>query len=307
MKPPGDAELRAAAARLAPHVRRTPVLRTRLAGRPVVLKLEYLQLGGSFKIRGALNRMLDAGAHSVVTASGGNHGIGVALAAAQLGAQATVFIPERAPVATERRIEALGARCRRHGDAWDDAWAAAEAYSHEHGGLLIHPFEDVAVIAGQATVGIELFADAPEVDGVLVAIGGGGLAAGVALAAGGRAVVGVEPSGARSMQVSIEAGGVRALTEVKTIAGTLAPRSVGPLTHAICAASLAEIVVIEDDEMRAAMRLLWDELRIVVEPAGAATLAALVSGRMRTSLERPALVVCGANPEDAEARRLFGE
>ncbi len=302
---PSLAELGAAQARLAPHVRRTPILRARLGGIPIVFKLEQLQLGGSFKIRGALNRMLDARATHVVTASGGNHGIGVALAAAQLGVAATVFVPESAPLATARRIERSGARCLRHGLAWDDAWAAAEAHVAAHGGLLVHPFEDPAVIAGQATVGLELFEDAPEVDGVVVAIGGGGLAAGVALAAGDRAVVGVEPSGARSMQVSIEAGRVRALDKVSTIAGTLAPRSVGPLTHAICADRLREIVIIEDEEMRAAMRRLWDELRIVVEPAGAATLAALLSGRMRTVLARPALIVCGANPEDAEARRLF--
>jgi len=231
------------------------------------------------------------------------------LAASILGHAATVFIPERAPGATARRIEDAGARCLRHGTVWDEAWSAAEAHAREHGALAVHPFEDPTVIAGQASVGLELLADAPAIDGVLVAIGGGGLAAGVALAVAlrrpGLPIVGVEPTGAPTMYTSLAAGRVVALDRVDTIAGTLAPRRVGPLTHAICAAHLREVVLVSDEELRSAMKLLWDELRVLVEPAGAAAIAALRGGRMRTKLAHPAVIVCGANPEDAEVRRLF--
>ncbi len=310
---PSAADIEAAATRLTGYVRRTPVIEIDLDGVRVVLKLEYLQHGGSFKVRGALNRMLLASpaalSAGVVTASGGNHGIAVALAAKHVGHAATVYIPERAPVASERRIEAAGARCIRHGLAWDDAWDAALAHAAEHGGLAVHPFEDDAVIAGQATVGVELLDEAPHVDGIVVAIGGGGLIAGVALAAHhvrpGMAIVGVEPTGAASMHESLRAGAVQTLAEVTTIAGTLAPRRVGPTTYTVCAAHVREVVLISDDEMRAGMRWLWDELRVLVEPAGAAALMALRSGRMATKLERPAIIVCGANPDNAEAQRIF--
>ena len=314
MKPPSISDIRAAAERIAPLVRRTPTLSAELGGVRVVCKLEQLQQGGSFKIRGALNKLLGASPHAlargVVTASGGNHGIGVALAAQRLAAPATIYVPERAPAATARRIEQLGARCLRHGLAWDDAWAAALAHAEREGALAVHPFEDADVIAGQGTVGLELIADAPDVDAVFIAIGGGGLAAGAAIALHairpGLAVIGVEPTGAASMQASLRAPGVVALERVDTIAGTLAPRSVGPLTRAICAEHLRELVLVSDEEMRAAMRLLWDELRVLVEPAGAAALAALLSKRSAWQAERPAVIVCGANPEDAEARRVFG-
>jgi threonine dehydratase len=310
---PTVADVRVAAARLAPLVRRTPTITVELSGTRVVCKLEHLQHGGSFKIRGALNRMLRvpraALSAGVVTASGGNHGIGVALAAARLGAPATIFMPARAPAATERRIAALGARCLRRGGVWDEAWAEAEAHAAAAGLLAVHPFEDADVIAGQGTVGVELGEDASAADAVYVAIGGGGLAAGVAIALHaarpGLPIIGVEPIGAPSMHRSLAANQVVALDRVDTIAGTLAPRAVGALTRALCAEHLREIVLVSDEEMRAAMRWLWDELRVLVEPAGAAAIAALCSGRAATRSERPAVIVCGANPEDAEARRLF--
>jgi threonine dehydratase len=315
MRVPSVAELHDARERLAPLVRRTPTVHVELRGIRVACKLEQLQHGGSFKIRGALNRMLMAEraalARGAITASGGNHGIGVALAARRLDAPATIYMPERAPAATARRIEALGARCLRHGAVWDDAWAAAEAHATREGALAVHPFEDADVIAGQATVGLELASDAPELDAVFVAIGGGGLAAGVSLALAAShpsaAIVGVEPTGAPSMRASLQADEVVALARVETIAGTLAPRAVGPTTRAICKRHLREIVLVTDEEMRAAMRLLWDELRVLVEPAGAAAVAALLSGRATVRSSRPAVVICGANPEDAEARRLFGD
>lgn len=311
------ADVRAAAERIRSHVRRTPVVPWRprfdegaLSGPggldvEVVFKLEHLQAGGSFKARGALNRLLSAPpealARGVVTASGGNHGIGVAWAARRLGTQATIYLPETAPASSERMLRSLSARTVRGGAAWDDAWARASAEAEATGALAVHPFEDAAVIAGQGTVALELLEDAPDLDAVIIAIGGGGLIAGVAAA--GRAlspelrVVGVEPTGAPSMQVAVAAGHVVELPGVSTIAGTLAPRAVGPLTLSFARALVGEIVLVSDDEMRAAMRLLWRELRQLVEPAGAAALAALTSGRAASlaGARRVGVLLCGAN------------
>jgi threonine dehydratase len=284
-------DIRAAQARIAPYVRRTPAIQWN----GVSLKLEHLQVGGSFKARGAFNKILTSEAKGpVVTASGGNHGLGVAHAAAARGLPSVIFLPEKAPLSTEKRLHALGASVHRHGKTWDDAWARAL----EEPGLHVHPFEDFAVIAGQGTVGLELHEQVPGVDTVIVAIGGGGLVGGVALAL--RAlnpdvrVIGVEPTGATSMKDSLAAGRVVTLDAVHTIAGTLAPRAIGPNTLALAREHVHEVVLVSDDELRAAMRLLWSELRILVEPAGAAAVAALVSGRAQVR-QNVAVLVCGAN------------
>lgn len=310
-------DFEAARARIAGHVRVTPVIAwdpTEIAAR-VTLKLEHLQIGGSFKVRGAMSRLLAEDpaqrARGVVTASGGNHGIGVAYAASRLGASAVVFLPANAPAATERRLAALGATAVRSGRAWDDAWEAALEHADRTGALAIHPFEDPAVIAGQGTVGLELFDQVPDLDAALVAIGGGGLLAGVASALHARSpsihVVGVEPEGAASMTASLRAGRVTPLAEVRTIAGTLAPRSIGPNTLAIVQREAPEVVLVSDDELRAAMRRLWDDLRLLVEPAGAAAVAALLSGRAPLGEARHvAVLVCGANLDAALAAEVLG-
>lgn len=302
-------DVRAAALRIAPHVRRTPTVEwscrgPALDGARVHLKLEYLQVGGSFKSRGAVNRIAQAqpaeAARGLVTASGGNHGIGVAWAASRFGVPATVFLPLGAPESSAATLRGMGARVERAGEVWDDAWRAAEERAKETGALAVHPFEDPRVIAGQGTVGLELAEDAPALDTLYVAIGGGGLIGGVgvvmkALSPGLR-LVGVEPFGAASMGVALRAGKVVPLDEVKTIAGTLAPRSVGPTTLAMARQLVDEVVCVSDDEMRAAMRLLWSELRVLVEPAGAAAVAALLAGRGRSpDRARIGVLLCGAN------------
>jgi threonine dehydratase len=284
-------EIRAAAQRIAPFVRRTPTIQWN----GVTLKLEHLQVGGSFKARGAFNKILTSPPESpVVTASGGNHGLGVAHAAHARGLPSVIFLPENAPVSTEKRLRSLGATVHRHGRTWDDAWTRAL----EEPGLHVHPFEDPAVIAGQGTVGLELHEQFPEIDTVIVAIGGGGLIAGTALALRSinpnLRVIGVEPTGATSMKDSVAAGRVVTLDSVKTIAGTLAPRAVGPNTLGIVREHVAEIVLVEDEEMLAAMRRLWSDLRVLVEPAGAAAVAALLSGRASVR-QNVAVLVCGAN------------
>jgi threonine dehydratase len=294
------AEVRAARQRIAAHVRVTPVVKWR---DDVWLKLEQLQMGGSFKARGACNRLFCADeaqlAHGVVTASGGNHGLGVAYAATRRGVPATIYLPERAPQSTERRLREMGAAVERHGRDWDDAWSVAVAHAQKQGALLVHPFEDPEVIAGQGTIGLELLEQLGRFDAVVVAIGGGGLIGGIAFTlkslAPSTRVIGVEPTGATAMKDSIAAKQLVALDRVETIAGTLAPRAVGPHTLALASRWVDDIVLVSDDEMKRAMKTLWNDLRVLVEPAGAAAVAAVAAGRVTTKNQRVAVLVCGAN------------
>jgi len=304
-------DVRAARERIAPHVRVTPVVRWR---DDVWLKLEQLQMAGSFKARGACNRVLCADAaqlaHGVVTASGGNHGLGVAYAASRKKVAATVYLPHKAPQSTERRLVEMGARVERHGRDWDDAWAVAEKHAQDSGALLVHPFEDPEVIAGQGTIGLELVEQLGRFDVVVVAIGGGGLIGGIALVLKAIApsvrVIGVEPTGATAMKDSIAAGRLVALDKVDTIAGTLAPRNVGPHTLALASRFVDEVVLVSDAELRAAMKTLWSELRVLVEPAGAAAVAAVAGGHANVEGKKAAVLVCGANLDTALAAEALG-
>jgi threonine dehydratase len=304
-------DVRAAQERIAPHVRTTPVVRWQ---GDVWLKLEQLQMAGSFKSRGACNRLFAAEpaqlAHGVVTASGGNHGLGVAYAATRRGVPATIYLPERAPQSTERRLRDMGARVERHGRDWDDAWAVAAAHAQRSGALLVHPFEDPEVIAGQGTIGLELVDQLGRFDVVVVAIGGGGLIGGIAMVVKSLLpevrVVGVEPTGATAMKDSMAAGRLVALDKVETIAGTLAPRNVGPHTLALASQFVDEVVLVSDDELKGAMKTLWSELRVLVEPAGAAAVAAVAGAHVEVRDRRVAVLVCGANLDVALAAEALG-
>ncbi|HUS17911.1 MAG TPA: pyridoxal-phosphate dependent enzyme [Chloroflexia bacterium] len=306
----------AAAAALDGVVRRTPVLDwgatggwTPPSGARLVLKLEHLQLTGSFKVRGAwnlINALPEAErALGLVTASGGNHGLAVAWAAARAGVPATVFLPRLTPPAQAAKIESFGATVHRHGEAWDDAWEAAVAYATPRGLPLVHPFDDPRIVAGQGTVGLELLEQVPEMDLLIVAVGGGGLLAGIAATVKQRrpdvTIIGVEPTGAASMSAALAAAAPVALPGVHTIAHTLAPRRVSQLTLDLCRRYVDAVVLVQDAQIVEAMRLLWTAANLLVEPSGAATLAALLAGRVpatRTARQIVA-VVCGANV-DAE-------
>jgi threonine dehydratase len=291
------ADVERAAGRIAPFVRRTPVLRAELAGRPVWLKLEHLQVTGSFKARGATNavRSLDPAPAEVVAASGGNHGLGVAFAAATLGARATVVVPETVPEEKARRLVALDASVVRHGAEYAEAEAHARALAADRGAPFLHAFADPAVIAGQGTVGLEVEQDVPECDAVLVAVGGGGLIAGIAtaLAGSGRRVVGVEPTGIPTLHAALAAGHPVDVAVASVAASALGARTTAPLNLAIAAQAVERVVLVPDDALLAARDLLWDACRLAVEPAGAAGLAALLTGAVEA--ERPCVVLCGAN------------
>ncbi|MCU1280823.1 MAG: L-threonine ammonia-lyase, partial [bacterium] len=222
----------------------------------------------------------------------------------------TIYLPERAPQSTERRLREMGARVERHGRDWDDAWAVAEKQARDSGALLVHPFEDPEVIAGQGTIGLELVEQLGRFDVVVVAIGGGGLIGGIALTLKSLTpslrIVGVEPTGATAMKDSMAAGRLVSLARVETIAGTLAPRNVGPHTLALASRFVDEVVLVSDAEMKGAMKTLWNDARVLVEPAGAAAVAAVDGGHVDARGKRVAVLVCGANLDPSLAAEALG-
>ncbi|EWC64407.1 Threonine dehydratase [Actinokineospora spheciospongiae] len=294
------ADVTAAAGRIAPYARRTPLLRAEVDGRPVVFKLEHLQLSGSFKLRGALNALLggELPAH-VVTASGGNHGAAVATAARLLGVPATVFVPEAVPAAKAARIEAAGAKLVRHGAGYAEAARAALAEAGSAGALYVPAYDHPLVVAGQGTCVAEVVAEAPDVDAVVVAVGGGGLAAGSALT--GLPVFAVEPTRCRSLHDALAAGRPVDSPTDSVAASALGATRVGELPFDVLRAAGARSVLVDDGAILAARDRLWDEFRLAVEPAAAAPFAAWLGGDI--DAEVPALVLCGANSdwEPAEA------
>ncbi|WP_370945270.1 serine/threonine dehydratase [Amycolatopsis sp. cg5] len=290
---PTSADVRAAAIAVRPYARRTPVLRAELDGRPLVLKLEHLQRGGSFKLRGAANA-LAAGPRPdhVVTASGGNHGLGVATAAALLGLPATVYVPEGAPAAKARRIEDTGAKLVRHGATYAEAAEAAYA-AVGPGARYLHAYDDPAVVAGQGTVGLEVVEDAPDVDAVVVAVGGGGLAAGTSLAIGERVTYAVEPENCRALNAALEACEPVDVGIDSVAASALGATRIGAVPFSLLRG--VRSLLVGDDEILAARDRLWDEFRLAVEPAAAVPFAAWLAGQVDAEL--PCLVICGANAD----------
>ncbi|MEV0680326.1 serine/threonine dehydratase [Actinosynnema sp. NPDC050436] len=282
-------DVAAAADRIRPHVRRTPLWRVEVDGRPLVLKLEHLQLTGSFKLRGAVNTLLAAGVPDrVVTASGGNHGLGVATAARLLGTQATVYVPVSAPEGKVRRIEAAGAKLIRVGATYAQAAEAAR----EAAGHYVEAYDDPVVIAGQGTVAAEVVEDAPDVDVVAVAVGGGGLAAGTALS--GLRVAAVEPEGCRALHDALAAGEPVDSAVDSVAASALGASRVGAVPFELLRAAPVTSVLVGDDELLSARDRLWEEFRLAVEPAAAVPFAAWLHGRVPGTA---CVVLCGANTD----------
>lgn len=303
----GRSHVREASLRIAPFVRRTPivVLRGDRLGLPrdVVLKLEGLQHSGSFKARGAFNTLLFAKvpASGVVAASGGNHGAAVAYAAARLGLPARVFVPAAAPEAKLARIRHYGADVVAVGSNYAEAYQASVEESARTGGLQIHAYDQAEVVAGQGTTAVELSEQAPELDTVLVAVGGGGLVAGCAAwYTDSLRVVGVEPEQAPTLHAA-RAAGTPVDVEVSGIAAdSLGARRLGSLAHEVTGSYLHSAVLVPDSAIRKAQRLLWDELRLLVEPGGATAVAALLCGSYVPGPDdRVGAIVCGANVDPA--------
>jgi threonine dehydratase len=287
-----------------PHVRRTPVLDVDLADfggprRPVRLKLECLQYSGSFKVRGAFANLLSrpVSPAGVVAASGGNHGAAVAFAARQRGVPATIFVPRVTSPAKVARIRSYGARLVVAGERYADALLASQDFIAAEGALAIHAYDQPETLLGQGTLGAEIERDMPEIDTLLVAVGGGGLIGGIAAWYQGRIkVVAVEPEGSPTLRYALDAGRPTDTPAEGIAADSLAPRQVGALMFPIAEAYVGGSVLVTDDEIRAAQQALWDTIRIVAEPGGAAAFAALLTGRyVPAPGERVAVLVCGAN------------
>ena len=296
-----------AADRIQNYVRRTPVieLEPNAFGLPgqLTLKLELLQHTGSFKARGAFNRLLSQTipAKGVVAASGGNHGAAVAYAAQHLGHPAAIFVPTIASPVKIQRLRDYGAQVTVTGEAYADALAASQDYAHSSGALMVHAYDQPEVLAGQGTTGRELEQQAPELDTVLVAVGGGGFIGGIAAwYQGRRKVIGAEPINAPTLSQAL-AKGKPIDVEVSGIAAdSLGARRVGELMFPIAQRYVHEVLTVSDEAIRAAQQALWRELRLIAEPGGAAALAALLSGRYTPApQERVGVLVCGGNTDPA--------
>ena len=287
-----------------PYIRRTPVIEVDgaefgLSSGALTLKLELLQHSGAFKARGAFTNLLtrEVPKAGVVAASGGNHGAAVAYAAMKLGIPAKIFVPSVSSPAKIARIREYGADLTVGGDGYADALAASEAWVLQTGALPVHAFDQNETIMGQGTIGLELDQQAPEIDTVLVAVGGGGLLAGIAAWYAGRIkVIGVEPFASPTLTRALEAGHPVDEEAGGLAADSLAPRRVGERVFPIAQKYAPRTGLVTDDAIAEAQKTLWRALRIVAEPGGAAAFSAILSGAYRPAAgERVAIVISGGN------------
>ena len=299
-----------------PYVRRTPVLELDgaefgLDAVKVVLKLELFQYSGSFKPRGAFMNMLsrEIPKAGIVAASGGNHGAAVAYAAMKLHKPATIFVPSVASPAKIDRIRAYGAELIIAGERYAEALEASEIWRAESDALAIHAYEGIETLLGQGTVGLEFEEQSPNLDSVLVAVGGGGLIGGVASWYQNKTkVIAVEPQAAPTLHNALRAGHPVDAPAGGIAADSLAPRRVGELMFPVAQQFVHDSLLISDDEILEAQKTLWESLRILAEPGGAAAFAALLSHRYKAAPgERVGVIVCGGNTEAVEFSRSNGK
>jgi threonine dehydratase len=294
--------IRQAQERIQPYIHRTDITSMKLPyGGTLRIKAENLQITGAFKVRGAFSKLLllneEEKRHGVLASSAGNHAQGVALAAQTIGTPCTIVMPRTAPLSKIAATEAYGAKVVLAGDVYDDAYAHALELQKKTGATFIHPFDDPAVIAGQGTIGLEILEQYPDVEQVLVPIGGGGLIAGVALAVKSLAphvkVIGVEPRGAASMSASINAGQIVTLPSVQTMADGIAVKTPGKLTYELCSQYVDQIVTVDDDDLATTILFLLEKAKIVSEGAGAASVAAALCNKIPTVKNTVALLSGG--------------
>ena len=295
-----------------PYIRRTPVIRLDgsefgLNAIDLRFKLELLQHSGSFKVRGAFNNLLtrDVPAAGLVAASGGNHGVAVAYAAMKLGKPATIFIPSVASPEKVDRIREYGAELVVTGDRYADALAASEDWMTQSGALSIHAYDQAETLLGQGTVGLEFEEECPDLNTLLVAVGGGGLIGGIAAWYRGRIkIIGVEPELAPTLTNALRAGRPVDSPAGGIAADSLAPKRVGELMLPLAQLYVHEVLLVTDDAIREAQISLWQRLRLLTEPGGAAAWAALSSGIYRPEPgERVGVVLCGGNTSAVDFTR----
>ena len=287
-----------------PHIRRSPIIEADAADFGLTtarlsFKLELLQHAGSFKTRGAFTNLLtrEVPKGGVVAASGGNHGAAVAYAAMKLGIPAKIFVPTISSPAKIQRIRDYRAELVVIGDRYADALAASEVWAQQSGALSIHAYDQRETLLGQGTIGLEIEQRSPDIDTLLVAVGGGGLIAGIAAWFGGRVrVVGVEPEASPTLTMAFQAGEPVDAPAGGIAADSLAPRRVGTLVYPIAKQYVDRVVLVPDDEINRAQLALWETLRVVAEPGGAAAFVALLSGRYEPQPnERVGVLLSGGN------------
>ena len=292
-----------------PHLRHTPVVVVDgadfgLPGAPLVLKLEFMQHSGSFKVRGAFANLLlrNVPPAGVVAASGGNHGAAVAYAARALGIPARIYVPEVSSPAKVARIRGYGVDLVVVGGTYADALAASQEWVATSGALAIHAFDQPETMLGAGTVGLELARQAPRVTHVVASVGGAGLLAGITAWYSGRIrVTGAEPEDAPTLTEAFKAGRPVDAKAGSVAVDSLAPRRVGEHTFAVLTAHGADSVLVSDSDIRQAQRLLWDRLRVVAEPGGCAALASVLAGRVPAATDEIlAVVISGANTTAVE-------
>lgn len=291
----------------------TPLNPAKALGKNVYIKCENLQLTGAFKLRGAYNKLRSLTAQErergVIACSAGNHAQGIALSAARLGMKSVICMPAGAPISKIEATRNYGAEVVLVPGVYDDAAAEAARLSEEQGYTFAHPFNDPAVIAGQGTIGLEILEQLPEVEQVLVPIGGGGLISGVACAIKsirpGCRIIGVQAEGAASMLAAREAGEPVTLSGVSTIADGIAVKRAGDLTYALCRQYVDEIVTVRDDEIATGILALMEDQKIVAEGAGAVPVAAVLFGKVDVSRKKTVCLVSGGNVDVTTLSRVI--
>lgn len=308
--------VRAAQARIAPHVRRTPVHTSStldaLAGRELFFKCELFQRGGSFKVRGALNAVLslseEAAARGIVTHSSGNHAQAVAIAAGIRGVPATIVMPRGAPAVKRAAVAGYGARILECAPTNAARQAAADRVVAETGATFVHPSDQPEVLAGQGTIALELLEQVPDLDALVVPVGGGGLISGITLAARelrpGLQVHGAEPAGADDAWRSRRAGRRLPQEDPRTVADGLRT-GLGEHTWPVVRDLLADLHTVSEEEIRGHLRLVWERMKLFIEPSAAVGVAVACTGRLPPELRRVGVILCGGNV-DLEARPWEG-
>jgi threonine dehydratase len=305
-------DIESARERIAPHVRRTPVMDASLARNPlpisagVTMKLELQQVTGSFKARGAMNRLLgtpkEETANGIVTASGGNHGLAVARTASVAGVPAVIYVPENVSPAKVEKMRKWNADVRVVGSDWSISNEAALEYARASGTAYFHPFADPLVVAGQGTLGLEILGQIHDFDTIVVAIGGGGLISGLSTAIKARRpdvkIVAVEPVGSPTMKASLDAGHVVTLPAITSRVATMSCRRTDERLFEIARKNIEDVVLVSDEAMFAAAQWLWFEFSIAADLSGAASIAALQSGHpVFSDSRRICALICGAGAE----------
>lgn len=305
--------------RVMSHLHRTPVMSSatlsRMTNSDLVMKAELFQKTGSFKVRGALNAAMqltdEQKSRGIITMSAGNHGQGIAWAARKVGCRAVVFMPENAVRAKVEAIQGYGAEAR-YAPSMEELPEVMESYQHEHGLTFVSPFDHPHIIAGQGIVGLEILEDVPDVETIVVPIGGGGLISGIAMAVKSMRpdvkIIGVEPEGANIMKRSLEAGKPLRAEKIETIADGLAAPYAGELTYQLIEHYVDDIVLVNDDEITQSLKLILARCKVMPEPAGAASVAALLSGKSGNRIGgRTVAVLSGGNIDTAKLATILAD